>query len=72
MPGPRPVVDRLCMPGILYVPCNEIAWRAERGRRTRLVARVRGRLPHPREKGGADAGTPFKVITTAANVHDVT
>lgn len=51
-----------------------------------------GRLPHPREKGGADTpspvdrrktgskhhlicdgrGTPLKVITTAANVNDVT
>lgn len=66
---------------------------AERGRRTRLVTRVRGRLPHPREKGGPDTGpspvdrrktgskhhlicdgrgTPLKVITTAANVNDVT
>ncbi|GHH10765.1 transposase [Streptomyces lanatus] len=27
-----------------------------RGRRTRLVPRVRGRLPHPREKRGADTG----------------
>jgi len=54
---------------------------------------VRGRLPHPREKGGPDTGpspvdrrktgskhhlicdgrgTPLKVITTAANVNDVT
>lgn len=54
---------------------------------------MRGRLPHPCEKGGADTGpspvdrrktgskhhlicdgkgTPFKVITTAANVNDVT
>lgn len=54
---------------------------------------MRGRLPHPREKGGADTGpspvdrrktgskhhlicdgrgTPLKVITTAANVNDVT
>ncbi|WP_367141178.1 IS5 family transposase [Streptomyces sp. STD57] len=54
---------------------------------------MRGRLPHPREKGGAGTGpspvdrrktgskhhlicdgrgTPFKVITTAANVNDVT
>jgi transposase len=69
------------------------ARRAERGRRTRLVPRARGRLPHPREKGDADTGpspvdrretgsehhlicdgrgTPFKVVTTAANVNDVT
>ncbi|QIJ61025.1 transposase [Streptomyces sp. JB150] len=54
---------------------------------------MRGRLPHPREKEGADTGpspvdrrktgsehhlicdgrgTPLKVITTAANVNDVT
>ncbi len=54
---------------------------------------MRGRLAHPREKGGADTGpspvdrrktgskhhlicdgrgTPLKVITTAANVNDVT
>ena len=67
--------------------------RTQRGRRTRLVPGLRGRLPHPREKGGADTGpspvdrrktgskhhlicdghgTPLKVITTAANVNDVT
>ncbi|MEV8387635.1 transposase, partial [Streptomyces chartreusis] len=54
---------------------------------------MRGRLPHPREKGGADTspspvdrrktgskhhlicdgrGTPLQVITTAANVNDIT
>ncbi|MEU0996005.1 transposase [Streptomyces olivaceus] len=32
------------------------ACRAERGRRTRLVPRVCGRLPHPREKGRAVTG----------------
>lgn len=58
-----------------------------------MVQGVRGRFPHPREKGGADTGpspvdrrktgskhtqirdgrgTPLKVITTAANVNDVT
>ncbi|WP_405922117.1 transposase [Streptomyces sp. NBC_00868] len=25
-PGPRPVADRLCLQGILYVLCNDIAW----------------------------------------------
>ncbi|MFE3389990.1 transposase [Streptomyces anulatus] len=66
---------------------------AQRGRRTRLVPGLRGRLPHPGENGGADTGpssvdwgqtgskhhlicdgrgTPLKVITTAANVNDVT
>ncbi|MFJ3193402.1 transposase [Streptomyces griseoviridis] len=25
-PGPRPVVDRLCLQGILYVLYNDIAW----------------------------------------------
>ncbi|WP_432754014.1 transposase [Streptomyces sp. JL2001] len=24
-PGPRPVADRLCLQGILYVLCNDIA-----------------------------------------------
>lgn len=32
------------------------ARKAERGRRTRLVTCVRGRLSHPCEKGGADTG----------------
>lgn len=66
---------------------------AERGRRARLVAGLRGRFPHPREKGGAGTGpspvdrrktgskhhlicdgrgTSLKVITTAANVNDIT
>lgn len=70
-------------------PARETA----RRRRTRLVPCVCGRLPHPREKGGAGTGpspvdrgkkgskhhlicdgkgTPLKVITTAANVNDVT
>ena len=25
-PGPRPVADRLCLQGVLYVLCNDIAW----------------------------------------------
>ncbi|MEU6101883.1 hypothetical protein [Streptomyces flaveolus] len=25
-PGSRPVSDRLCLQGILYVPHNDIAW----------------------------------------------
>lgn len=25
-PGPRPVPDRLCLQGILYVLCNDLAW----------------------------------------------
>nr|WSY51688.1 transposase [Streptomyces sp. NBC_00886] len=69
------------------------ARRTARGRRTRLVARVRGRLSRTREKGGAATGpspvgrrktgskhhlicdgrgTPLRVITTAANVNDIT
>src|SRR5947209_8202238 len=69
------------------------ARRTERGGRTRLVAALRRRLPHPREKGGANTGpspldrrktgskhhlicdghgTPLKILTTAANVNDVT
>ncbi|WP_329438276.1 transposase [Streptomyces canus] len=24
--GPRPVADRLCLQGVLYVLCNDIAW----------------------------------------------
>lgn len=69
------------------------ARRAQCSRPARLVPGLRGWLPHPREKGGADTGpspvdrrkagskhhlicdgrgTPLKVITTAANVNDVT
>lgn len=65
----------------------------ERGWRTGLESRMRGRLPRSREKGGAatgpspvdrrktgskhhlitdGGGIPLKVITTAANVNDVT
>ncbi|MFB7493801.1 hypothetical protein ACFC09_03690 [Streptomyces sp. NPDC056161] len=25
-PGPKPVVDRLCMQGILYVLYNDVSW----------------------------------------------
>ncbi|WP_328793103.1 IS5 family transposase [Streptomyces sp. NBC_00273] len=128
-PGPRPVADRLCLQGILYVLCNDIAWqllppelwfgsgqtcwrRLERWQQAGafdqlhriLLAELNasGRLDwsracvdgsHPGEKGGADTGpspvdrrktgskhhlicdgrgTPLKVITTAANVNDVT
>lgn len=69
------------------------ARQAKHGRRAGLVQSLCGRLPRPREKGGADTGpspvdrrktgskhhlicdgrgTPLKVITTAANVNDVT
>ncbi|MEU9945544.1 IS5 family transposase [Streptomyces lavendulae] len=68
------------------------ARRTERGRSTRLVQGLRGRLPHPRERGTDTGpspvdrrktgskhhlicdgrGTLLKVITTAANVNDVT
>lgn len=129
-PGPKPVNDRLCLQGILYLLYNDISWQLlplERGfgsgqtcwRRLGrwhkagvfeklhhiLLAEVarsrcfgldpglRGCLSHPREKGGEATGpspvdrgktgsghhlicdgngTPFKVITTAANVNDVT
>ncbi|MFF3207703.1 IS5 family transposase [Streptomyces sp. NPDC002962] len=129
-PGPRPVADRLCLQGILYVLHNDIAWqlpplelgfgsgqtcwrRLERWQQAGVFDRlhrillaelhaageldwVEGvcrRLRHPCEKGGADTGpspvdrrktgskhhlicdgrgTPLKVITTAANVNDVT
>ncbi|MEV7003690.1 transposase [Streptomyces sp. NPDC093982] len=46
--GSRPASSISCTP--------HPARRAECGRRTRLVPRVRGRLPHPRERGGADTG----------------
>ncbi|GGV22731.1 DDE transposase [Streptomyces spectabilis] len=108
-PGPRPVADRLCLQGILYVLCNDIAWqlatpaagagvrlrtdllaapgaaaagrslrpaaphparRAERGRPTRLVAGLRGRLPCPCEKGGADTGpSPVDRRNTGSKHH---
>ncbi|MEU2335938.1 IS5 family transposase [Streptomyces sp. NPDC013172] len=129
-PGPRPVADRHCLQGILYVLYNDIAWqllppelgfgsgqtcwrRLERWQQAGVFDQLHrillaelnaaGRLDwsracvdgfsHPREKGGADTGpspvdrrktgskhhlicdgrgTPLKVITTAANVNDVT
>ncbi|MFF3412501.1 IS5 family transposase [Streptomyces sp. NPDC002742] len=128
-PGPRPVADRLCLQGILYVLCNDIAWqllppelvfgsgqtcwrRLEQWQQAGVFDQLHrillaelnaaGQLdwsracvdgPCPREKGGADTGpspvdrrktgskhhlicdghgTPLKVITTAANVNDVT
>ncbi|GHG05402.1 IS5 family transposase [Streptomyces filamentosus] len=124
-PGPRPVPDRLCRQGILYVLYNDITlelgfgsgqtcWRRlERWQRAGvfdqlhrvLLARLHaaGELDWSRacvdgsrvraKKGGADTGpspvdrrktgsnhhlicdgrgTPLKVITTAANVNDVT
>ncbi|MEU3318748.1 IS5 family transposase [Streptomyces sp. NPDC006785] len=128
-PGPRPVSDRLCLQGILFVLYNDMAWqllplelgfgsgqtcwrRLERWQKAGVFYRLHRLLlaelnaageldwsracvdgPRPREKGGADTGpspvdrrrtgskhhlicdgrgTPFKVITTAANVNDVT
>ncbi|MEW2079335.1 IS5 family transposase [Streptomyces sp. NPDC013433] len=128
-PGPRPVDDRLCLQGILYVLYNDIAWqllplelgfgsgqtcwrRLERWQQAGVFDRLHrillaelnaaGELDwsracvdgtHLGEKGGADTGpspvdrrktgskhhlicdgrgTPLKVITTAANVNDVT
>ncbi|WP_455362148.1 IS5 family transposase [Streptomyces sp. SYSU K21746] len=128
-PGPRPLADRLCLQGILYVLYNDIAWqllapelgfgsgqtcwrRLDRWQQAGVFDQLHrvllaelnaaGRLdwsracvdgPHPRENGGADTGpspvdrrktgskhhlicdgrgAPLKVITTAANVDDVT
>ncbi|MFF0262515.1 IS5 family transposase [Streptomyces microflavus] len=128
-PGPRPVPDRLCLQGILFVLYNDIAWqllplelrlgsgqtcwrRLDRWQKAGVFDRLHrvllaelnaaGELdwsracvdgPRPREKGGPDTGpspvdrrktgskhhlicdgrgTPLKVITTAANVNDVT
>ncbi|WP_330323293.1 IS5 family transposase [Streptomyces anulatus] len=128
-PGPRPVSDRLCLQGILFVLHNDIAWqllplelgfgsgqtcwrRLDRWQKAGVFDRLHQLLlaelnaageldwsracvdgPHPREKGGPDTGpspvdrrktgskhhlicdgrgTPLKVITTAANVNDVT
>ncbi|MEV5163996.1 IS5 family transposase [Streptomyces werraensis] len=129
-PGPRPVPDRLCLQGILYVLYNDIAWqllplelgfgsgqtcwrRLERWQQSGVFDRLHrillaklnaaGELEWsracvdgshgPRQKGGADTGPspvdrrktgskhhlicdgrgiPLKVITTAANVNDVT
>ncbi|MCX5498103.1 IS5 family transposase [Streptomyces sp. NBC_00052] len=128
-PGPRPVSDRLCLQGILFVLYNDIAWqllpvemgfgsgqtcwrRLDRWQTAGvfdqlhrvLLARLNaaGKLDwsracvdgsHSARKGGSDTGpspvdrrktgskhhlicdgrgTPLKVITTAANVNDVT
>ncbi|UPT39958.1 MULTISPECIES: IS5 family transposase [Streptomyces] len=129
-PGPRPVSDRLCLQGILFVLYNAIAWqllplelgfgsgqtcwrRLDRWQKAGAFDRLHrallaelnaaGELDWSRacvdgshiraKKGGADTGpspvdrrktgskhhlicdgrgTPLKVITTAANVNDVT
>ncbi|UOB15889.1 IS5 family transposase [Streptomyces sp. HP-A2021] len=128
-PGPRPVEDRLCLQGILYVLYNDIAWqllppelgfgsgqtcwrRLERWQRAGVFDQLHrillvelnaaGRLdwsracvdaPMSARKRGSDTGpspvdrrktgskhhlicdgrgTPLKVVTTAANVNDVT
>ncbi|MEU2800695.1 IS5 family transposase [Streptomyces sp. NPDC007117] len=128
-PGTRPVPDRLCLQGILFVLYNDIAWQLlprelgfgsgqtcwrRLGRWQKagvfdqlhrvLLAELNaaGELdwsracvdgPRPGERGGGDTGpspvdrrkagskhhlicdgrgTPLKVITTAANVNDVT
>ncbi|WP_385625516.1 IS5 family transposase (plasmid) [Streptomyces sp. P8-A8] len=128
-PGPRPVSDRLCLQGILFVLYNDIAWqllpvemgfgsgqtcwrRLDRWQKAGvfdqlhrvLLARLNaaGKLDwsracvdgsHSARKRGSDTGpspvdrrktgskhhlicdgrgTPLKVITTAANVNDVT
>ncbi|WP_241834152.1 IS5 family transposase [Streptomyces sp. NTK 937] len=128
-PGPRPVSDRRCLQGVLFVLYNDIAWqllplelgfgsgqtcwrRLDRWQKAGVFDQLHrvllaelnaaGKLdwsracvdgPHSREKGGADTGpspvdrrktgskhhlicdgrgTPLKVITTVANVNDVT
>ncbi|MCX4400190.1 IS5 family transposase (plasmid) [Streptomyces sp. NBC_00053] len=129
-PGPRPVSDRLCLQGILFVLCNDIAWqllppelgfgsgqtcwrRLDRWQQAGVFDQLHQVLlaelnaaseldwsracvdgSHIRvKKGGADTGpspvdrrktgskhhlicdgrgTPLKVITTGANVNDVT
>ncbi|MGW1318554.1 IS5 family transposase [Streptomyces sp. NPDC002426] len=129
-PGPRPMSDRLCLQGILFVPYNDTAWqllplelgfgsgktcwrRLDRWQkagvfdrlhrvllaklnaageldwsracvdgshiRAKKGARHTGPSPVDRRKAGSShhlicdgRGTPLKVITTAANVNDVT
>ncbi|MDT0543702.1 IS5 family transposase [Streptomyces sp. NPDC021354] len=128
-PGPKPVDDRLCLQGILYVLHQDIAWqllplelgfgsgqtcwrRLNRWQKAGVFEQLHRLLlaelnaageldwsracvdgPRPREKGGAATGpspvdrrktgskhhlicdgkgTPLKVITTAANVNDIT
>ncbi|WP_435598240.1 IS5 family transposase [Streptomyces anulatus] len=133
-PGPRPVSDRLCLQGIPFVLCNDVAWqllplqrgfgsgqtcwrRLDRWQKAGAIDRLhrvmfaelnaageldwsracvdgshirakkRGRRhrsdtgpsPVDRRKTGSKhhlicdgRGTPLKVITTAANVNDVT
>uniref|UniRef100_UPI003558AD84 IS5 family transposase n=1 Tax=Streptomyces halstedii TaxID=1944 RepID=UPI003558AD84 len=128
-PGPRPVSDRRCLQGVLFVLYNDIAWqllplelgfgsgqtcwrRLDRWQKAGVFDQLHrvllaelnaaGKLDwsracvdgsHIRAKGGADTGpspvdrrktgskhhlicdgrgTPLKVITTAANVNNVT
>ncbi|MEW2400764.1 IS5 family transposase [Streptomyces sp. NPDC046862] len=128
-PGPKPVPDRLCLQGILYVLHQDIAWqllplelglgsgrtcwrRLVRWQRAGVFEQLHRLLlaelnaageldwsracvdgPRPREKGGAATGpspvdrrktgskhhlicdgkgTPLHVITTAANINDIT
>nr|WP_254705889.1 transposase [Streptomyces vilmorinianum] len=96
-PGPRPVPDRLCLQGILYVLFNDVAWQLlplELGFGSgqtcwRRLARwqqggvfggaATGPSPVDRRKAGSKhhlicdgKGTPLHVITTAANVNDIT
>ncbi|MEU9190015.1 IS5 family transposase [Streptomyces sp. NPDC048484] len=129
-PGPRPVADRLCLQGVLYILYNDIAWqllplelgfgsgqtcwhRLERWQQADVFDQLHRILlaelnaagepdwsracvvgSHIRAgKGGPDTGpspvdrrktgskhhlicdgrgTPLKVITTAANVNDIT
>ncbi|WP_406427039.1 IS5 family transposase [Streptomyces sp. NBC_00147] len=129
-PGPRPVPDRLCLQGILYVPFNDVAWqllppelgfgsgqtcwrRLDRWQqagvfdqlhrlllaqlnaageldwtracvdgshvRAKKEGAATGPSPVDRRKTGSKhhlicdgRGTPLHVITTAANVNDIT
>ncbi len=85
-PGPRPVADRLCLQGILYVLHNDTAWqllplelgfgsgqtcwrRLERWQQAGVFDQLHRILLAELNDG---RGTPLKVITTAANVNDVT
>ncbi|WP_370078407.1 IS5 family transposase [Streptacidiphilus sp. MAP12-16] len=64
-PGPRPVDDRLCLQGILFVLLTRITWQ-------QLPPVDRGKSGSKHHLSCDGSGTPLKVITTGGNVPDIT